>query len=93
MPGRVGLVAIDALALGLPVHTTDFGFHAPEIEFLQPGELEYLPDNPTQYSLESLSLITQRRKWPERPLRNDIPSVQHVAAAMYAIVRRVSGTD
>lgn len=34
MPGRVGLVAVDAVALGLPVITTDWPFHAPEAEYL-----------------------------------------------------------
>jgi glycosyltransferase involved in cell wall biosynthesis len=34
IPGRVGLVAVDALALGLPVVTTSFPHHAPEAEYL-----------------------------------------------------------
>jgi glycosyltransferase involved in cell wall biosynthesis len=38
MPGRVGLIAVDALVMGLPVLTTDWPFHAPEAEYLQPGE-------------------------------------------------------
>lgn len=37
MPGRVGLVAVDALALGLPIATTDYPFHAPEVAYLQDG--------------------------------------------------------
>ena len=34
MPGRVGLVAVDALALGMPVVTTTYPRHAPEAEYL-----------------------------------------------------------
>jgi glycosyltransferase involved in cell wall biosynthesis len=34
IPGRVGLIAVDALALGLPVVTTNFPYHAPEAEYL-----------------------------------------------------------
>jgi glycosyltransferase involved in cell wall biosynthesis len=34
IPGRVGLVAVDALALGLPVVTTTYPRHAPEYEYL-----------------------------------------------------------
>jgi hypothetical protein len=34
MPGRVGLVAVDCLALGLPMITTTFDRHAPEAEYL-----------------------------------------------------------
>lgn len=37
IPGRVGLVAVDALALGIPIITTDYPHHAPEAEYLTPG--------------------------------------------------------
>jgi glycosyltransferase involved in cell wall biosynthesis len=37
MPGRVGLSIIDAFALGLPLLTTDWPFHAPELEYLDDG--------------------------------------------------------
>lgn len=35
MPGRIGLVAVDALGLGLPIATTNYPFHAPEAAYLQ----------------------------------------------------------
>ena len=38
MPGRVGLVAVDALALKLPIITTDWRFHAPEVDYLEEGK-------------------------------------------------------
>lgn len=34
MPGLIGLVIIDAFALGLPVITTDVPYHSPEVEYL-----------------------------------------------------------
>jgi glycosyltransferase involved in cell wall biosynthesis len=34
IPGRVGLVAVDAMALGLPLVTTKHDAHAPELEYL-----------------------------------------------------------
>ena len=37
IPGRIGLVAVDALALGLPVVTTLYPYHAPEAEYLTAG--------------------------------------------------------
>lgn len=37
MPGRIGLVAVDALALGLPIVTTDWRYHAPEADYLEEG--------------------------------------------------------
>lgn len=37
MPGRVGLVAVESRAMGLPIITTDWPYHAPEFEYLEPG--------------------------------------------------------
>ena len=37
-PGLVGLGILDAFAGGLPMVTTDFGLHSPEIEYLRNGE-------------------------------------------------------
>lgn len=38
MPGRVGLVAVDSFAAGLPIVTTDWPLHAPEFEYLINGK-------------------------------------------------------
>jgi glycosyltransferase involved in cell wall biosynthesis len=38
MPGLVGLGILDAMAAGLPVLTTAYPYHSPEIEYLVPGE-------------------------------------------------------
>jgi glycosyltransferase involved in cell wall biosynthesis len=37
MPGLVGLAILDAFCAGIPIITTDFHFHSPEIEYLQQG--------------------------------------------------------
>lgn len=37
MPGRVGLIAVDSFAAGIPVVTTDWPWHAPEFEYLRDG--------------------------------------------------------
>lgn len=37
MPGRIGLVAVDALVAHTPIITTDWPFHAPEAEYLHEG--------------------------------------------------------
>lgn len=36
-PGRVGLIAVDALVMGLPLVTLRSDFHAPEIAYLEEG--------------------------------------------------------
>lgn len=33
-PGRIGLLAVEALATGIPILTTDWNFHAPEFDYL-----------------------------------------------------------
>jgi glycosyltransferase involved in cell wall biosynthesis len=37
MPGLVGLVVVDSFALGVPLVTTDFPYHSPEIDYLKNG--------------------------------------------------------
>lgn len=37
-PGRVGLIAVESFALGLPIVTTTTARHGPEFEYLRPGE-------------------------------------------------------
>jgi glycosyltransferase involved in cell wall biosynthesis len=37
-PGRVGLIAVESLALGLPIITTESNFHAPEFDYLTAGQ-------------------------------------------------------
>ena len=37
MPGAVGLVVVDSFALGVPIVTTDYPYHGPEIDYLKSG--------------------------------------------------------
>ena len=41
IPGRIGLVAVQTLALGIPLLTTDYRYHAPEYEYLTAGSSVY----------------------------------------------------
>jgi glycosyltransferase involved in cell wall biosynthesis len=36
-PGRVGLIGIDSLAMAVPIVTTDWPLHAPEVDYLEDG--------------------------------------------------------
>jgi glycosyltransferase involved in cell wall biosynthesis len=50
-PGRIGLVAVDALVLGIPILTTDWKYHAPEHEFLHEGSSRFTSrDNPESFA-------------------------------------------
>lgn len=41
MPGRIGLVAVEALGLGLPIITTTWPFHGPEADYLVEGSSRF----------------------------------------------------
>jgi len=91
MPGRVGLVAVDALALHLPVHTTDFAFHAPEFEYLTGDSVAVLPDSPDQFAAaawEAMAAETQGLVWPQ------VPSIDQVAQRFVdVVVAQCAGVD
>jgi glycosyltransferase involved in cell wall biosynthesis len=38
IPGLVGLVVVDSFAFGVPLVTTDYPFHSPEIDYLNSGK-------------------------------------------------------
>lgn len=51
MPGRIGLVAVDALVLGIPILTTDWPYHAPEHEYLVESKTRFTSaDNIQSYT-------------------------------------------
>ncbi|WZH52242.1 MAG: glycosyltransferase family 4 protein [Nocardioides alkalitolerans] len=50
MPGRVGLVAADALAMGVPIATTRHDFHAPEVEYLDESTSLWSDAEPQAYA-------------------------------------------
>lgn len=53
-PGRVGLIAVDALVAGRPVITTRWLYHAPEIEYLRDGETVFFSDDSPQSFAETV---------------------------------------
>ncbi|WP_458116739.1 glycosyltransferase [Arthrobacter sp. D2-10] len=57
MPGRIGLVAVDALVLKIPVVTTQFAYHAPEAEYLEEGtSMISARNDPESYCREILRI-------------------------------------
>lgn len=63
MPGRVGLVAVDSFAAGVPIVTTDWAYHAPEFEYLEDGHTAVIAkDTPTGYAMSLVALLADRDK-------------------------------
>lgn len=80
MPGRVGLVAVDSIALGIPIVTTNFAFHAPEFDYLVEGKSKHTSqyDSPSSYSelLVRLLNLKDPLTFSERP-----PSIEKMLDA------------
>lgn len=86
MPGRVGLIAVDALALGLPVLTTHYPFHAPELEYLVEGRtVHFLSDAAESYAAAALAIMRRPALEPMSGAE-EIPSVDAVARRMVGAI-------
>jgi L-malate glycosyltransferase len=60
LPCKVGLAVLDAFAAGLPLITTKFEFHAPEIEYLEEGVNGLISDaEPGAFAETVLSLLSR----------------------------------
>ena len=65
MPGLVGLAILDAGATRLPIATTDFPWHSPEISYLKPGENGLLVEdwqNPVAYGQAVVDLLKDKNR-------------------------------
>lgn len=59
-PGRVGLIAPESFALGLPIVTADSAFHAPEFEYLRPGVDSIVTDDSPEALAAALDGLVAR---------------------------------
>jgi glycosyltransferase involved in cell wall biosynthesis len=85
MPGRIGLIAVDALALDLPIMTTTLSRDAPEAEYLVEGRsLFTLPHSPHEYAKAALRLADAPRS--QNNDDNDIPSIAEMVDRFLSIL-------
>lgn len=75
MPGLVGLVIVDSFALGVPLITTDFPYHSPEINYLK-NDINGMLINCEQSSKVYASAIVELLLDPERIERLKIGALQ-----------------
>jgi glycosyltransferase involved in cell wall biosynthesis len=81
-PGRVGLVAVDALVMNLPILTTSGSAHAPEHEYLRPG-VDVIEVDPDVASFASGWRRQSGRTAVEPPL---IPTVEAAADRIVDVI-------
>jgi FkbM family methyltransferase len=79
-PGRVGLIAVDSFALGLPIVTTRWPYHAPEVEYLTDGVTAVFADNSIESFVDAVVGVLSDAKWRER-----LAAACHAAAEHYGI--------
>ncbi|MFI7579551.1 glycosyltransferase [Kocuria kalidii] len=61
MPGRIGLVAVDALVMHRPVITTDWSYHAPESEYLSEESSRFTSaDDPLSFANKILRVLEMK---------------------------------
>lgn len=92
MPGRIGLIAVDALVAHRPVLTTDWPWHAPESEYLLEGQSRLTSsNNPRSYA----DMIMQIAYQPAEPVLADdwrYPTLEEMARRYAEGVLRLLGT-
>ncbi|TFD17282.1 glycosyltransferase [Cryobacterium sp. TMT1-21] len=76
MPGRIGLIAVEALALRIPIITTDWPFHAPEVEYLKEGVSMFTAPNEPQAYARFISTRMVRKLETTDYSGWDFPSLQ-----------------
>jgi glycosyltransferase involved in cell wall biosynthesis len=59
MPGLVGLAVLDSFTAGLPVITTNYPFHSPEIEYVVPNDNGLVTDMTAQAYATGLTTVLQ----------------------------------
>ncbi len=88
MPGRIGLVAVDALTAQIPIHTTNFPYHAPEFEFLREGiDVHIHPGDSRTFAIESLKTTSMRPRHNSAHNQIDHLSIETVAENMIGVLR------
>jgi glycosyltransferase involved in cell wall biosynthesis len=88
-PGRIGLVAVDALAVGIPILTTKWGFHAPEYDYLAPGnDVVASADDPLAFCNLVLSVTNSTGVLPEH-VGKRFPTIEDMVHNFAAGVRQM----
>lgn len=87
MPGRIGLVAVDALLLHIPILTTDWPYHSAEAEYLVEGHSRFTsPNNVEAFVREIRSFLASSAtkttsnsslEWPYPTIESMVSNFAH----------------
>lgn len=83
MPGRVGLIAVDSFAVGRPVVTTEWPWHAPEYDYLSNGlDSLVLRNDPESYAKGLVQLMGDATALSELQGNCHAKSLQYTVESM-----------
>ena len=83
IPGRVGLVAVDSMAAGVPIVTTSFRYHAPEFDYLADGVTTVVSDEDVDsYAAALVALLNNRQRQKEMSNRCRIEAEKYTLDSM-----------
>jgi glycosyltransferase involved in cell wall biosynthesis len=93
IPGKVGLAVNHAFAHGLPVITRDHPFHAPEVEYISPGESGLIiPGDFSQFAREAAEFLNSpqsQKRMREAAFRSaETLTLDHMVESFDAAVSR-----
>ena len=87
-PGRIGLVAVDALTMGTPLLTTKGAQHAPEYSYLREDEdVITSDDSTTAYAAAWLRMQARPEALADRPVLDSRRSASIIAGVLTATAR------
>lgn len=83
-PGLIGLGILDAFAAGIPVLTTNFGRHSPEISYLDASNGISTPHDPREYATAAVRLLR------DQSLRSKLCEGSRLSADKYGLDKMVA---
>jgi glycosyltransferase involved in cell wall biosynthesis len=92
MPGRIGLVAVDALLLQIPILTTDWPYHSAEAEYLLEGRSRFTSANTVEAFVRqtrSFLASTTGKTIPQTSARWPYPTIDSMVSNFADGVQRM----
>lgn len=85
-PGRIGLLAVDALTIGVPILTTATAQHAPEYSYLQPDEDVVTAGDTAEEFARTWAAFSEQSDKSDR----DVPSAKRSASIIAGVLLSVA---
>lgn len=75
-PGRIGLLAVEAMAVGIPILTTDWPYHAPEFRYLEPDVDVYIASDEISAYVSLIAKHINRMEGVSPKVQSEFPRIE-----------------